>query len=100
MLTLVVNIVITGLFRVNIGLDGGALLFAGGWTCRNYQVKCGKLKLKFWFGVLKTCIAHKRYLELILTSTEKTKTLNLLKMLTYGILISYRRTRVFKQLFV
>jgi len=47
MLNLVVNIVTTGLFRVNIGLDGGALLFAGGWTCWNYRVKCAKLKLKF-----------------------------------------------------
>jgi len=47
MLDLVVNIVTTGLFRVNIGLDGGALLFAGGWTWRNYLVKCAKVKLKF-----------------------------------------------------
>jgi len=70
MLNLVVNIVTTGLFRVNIGLDGGALLFAGGTTCRNYQVKCAKLKLKFWFRVLKTNNAHKRYLELTLTSTK------------------------------
>jgi len=29
MLNLVVSIVTTGLFRVNIGLDGGALLFVG-----------------------------------------------------------------------
>jgi hypothetical protein len=58
MLNLVVNIVTTGLFRVNIDLDGGALLFAGGWTCRNDQVKCAKQKLKFWFLFLKTCSAH------------------------------------------
>ena len=100
MLKLVVNIVTTGLFRVNIGLDGGALLFAGGWTCRNYLVKCTKLKFKFWFGVLKTNNAHKRYLELTSTSTEKLKTLNLLKMLMYGILISCRYTRVLKPLFM
>jgi len=71
MFNLVVNVVTTRLFRVNIGLDGGALLFAGGWTFRNYQVKCAKLKLKFWFGVMKTCSVHQPYLELILTCTEK-----------------------------
>jgi hypothetical protein len=57
-------------------------------------VKCAKLKLKFWFGVLETFNAHKRYLELILTSTENIKALNLLKMLTYGILLSCAHTRV------
>ena len=39
------------------------------------SVKCAKLRLKFWFGVLKTCNSHKRYLELILTSTEKIRAL-------------------------
>jgi len=47
MLDLVVNIAATGIFGVNIGLDGGVLLFVVGWTCRNCQVKCAKLKLKF-----------------------------------------------------
>jgi len=46
MLNQVVNIVTTGLLRVNIGFDGGALLFSRGWTCRNYQKKCTKLKVK------------------------------------------------------
>ena len=41
-------------FRANISLDGSKLLFARGWTCPYYQVKCAKLKLKFWFGVMKT----------------------------------------------
>ena len=69
---LVVRIMTTGLFRTNIGLDGGALfVFAEGWTFRNYQVKNAKLKLKFLFGVLKTCSAHNRYLALNFTSTEK-----------------------------
>ncbi len=100
MLNLAVSIATTGLFRVNVGFDGGALLFVGGWTCRNCQVKCAKLKLNFWFGVLKTFSAHKWYLEFILTSTEKNKTLYLLKVLLYGILISCRHTRFFKQLFM
>jgi hypothetical protein len=38
-----------------------------------------KLKLKFWFGVLKTRNAHTSYLEAILTSTKKKK----LRPLTY-----------------
>ena len=59
-----------------------------------------KLKLKFWFGVLKTRNARKSYIEIILTSTEKIKTLNLLKVLMYGILISCRHTRFLKQLFM
>ena len=46
-----------------------------------------KLRLKFWFGVLKTHSAHETYLEMILNSTEQTETLNLLKVLMYGILI-------------
>jgi hypothetical protein len=79
MLNLMVNIVTTGLFRANIGLDGGVLLFAGGWTCQYYQVQCAKLKFKFWFEILKISNAHKQYLELILTSTEKKK----LRPLTY-----------------
>ena len=76
MLNLVINVVTTGLFRANIRLDHGVLFVAGGWTCRYYQVKCAKLKFRSWFGVLKTSSVHKRYLELILTSTKgKIKTL-------------------------
>jgi hypothetical protein len=71
MLNVVVDIVTTGLFRANIGLDGGALSFAREWTFQFYQLKFAKLKFRFWFGVLKTCNAHKRYLELTLTSTKK-----------------------------
>jgi hypothetical protein len=68
---MVVIIVTTVLFRSNVSLDGGELLFARGWTCPYYQVKCATLKLKFRFGVTKTCNSHKRYLELTLTSMEK-----------------------------
>jgi len=49
MLNLVVNIVTTGFFRVNIGLNGGALLFAGGWTCLNSGEMClTKVKILIW----------------------------------------------------